>query len=318
MFDVNYQVVKHYCKPNKHPTDLLHERGRIKRLKGDGSFASDECVAYLKQVDIVVTNPPFSKFRQFIKLLVAHQKYFLIIGNQNAITYKEVFPLIKQGNVWLGKPFKSNVAYFESPYGYLPSPAKKVQRSKKIKKSNSSPVARQSPAPTAGSHSNSSSPALGKGQTPATGEGSPSLSGAHRSRLRGSTRIPRETNEDQQATRQGVRYARVSGVMWFTNLDYQQQPKPIPLTKHYIPEEYPKYDNYNAIKVHRTADIPMDYPELMTVPITFLTKWSPEQFELVGEANHGSDCKWDLFRPKLNGKEEFKRLVIRNRHPKIN
>lgn len=136
--------------------------------------------------------------------------------------------------------------------------------------------------------------------------------------MRGSTRIPRETNEDQQATRQGVRYARVSGVMWFTNLDYQQHPKPIPLTKHYMPEEYPKYDNYNAIKVHRAADIPMDYPELMTVPITFLTKWSPEQLELVGEANHGSDCKWDLFRPKLNGKEEFMRLVIRNRHPKIN
>lgn len=81
VFDVNYQVVKHYCKPNKHPTDLLHEWGRIKRLKGDGSFASDECVAYLKQVDIVVTNPPFSKFRQFIKLLVDYQKHFLIIGN---------------------------------------------------------------------------------------------------------------------------------------------------------------------------------------------------------------------------------------------
>ena len=215
---------------------LLHERGIVKRLKGDGDYRSDECLTYLKQADVVVTNPPFSKFREFVKTLFEYDKQFLIIGNQNAITYKEIFPLIKDNKMWLGKPFKGNVGFFKSPYEDVA---------------------------TASQH------------------------------------------------KEGL--IRVSGVMWYTNLDYARRHEPMILYKKYNPDEYPTYDNYDAIRVHKTAEIPMDYEGLMVVPITFLPKWSPDQFEIVGEANHGSDGPWDLFKPIMNGKYEYKRLVIKNK-----
>jgi len=215
---------------------LLHERGIVKRLKGDGDYRSDECLNYLKQADVVVTNPPFSKFREFVKTLFEYNKQFLIIGNQNAITYKEIFPLIKDNKMWLGKPFKGNVGFFKSLYEDVA---------------------------TASQH------------------------------------------------KEGL--IRVSGVMWYTNLDYARRHEPMILYKKYNPDEYPTYDNYDAIHVHKTAEIPMDYEGLMAVPITFLPKYNHEQFEIVGEANHGSDGPWDLFKPILNGKYKYKRLVIRNK-----
>lgn len=188
-------------------TALLHQPGVVKRLKGDGDYKSAECLSYLKQADVVVTNPPFSKFREFVKTLFEYDKKFLIIGNQNAITYKEIFPLIKDNKMWLGKPFKGNVGFFKSPYEDVA---------------------------TASQH------------------------------------------------KEGL--IRVSGVMWYTNLDYARRHEPMILYKKYTADEYPKYDNYDAINVDKTADIPMDYPEVMGVPITFLDKYSPDQFEIEGLA----------------------------------
>ena len=184
---------------------LLHERGIVKRLKGDGDYRSDECLNYLKQADVVVTNPPFSKFREFVKTLFEYNKQFLIIGHQNAITYKEIFPLIKDNKMWLGKPFKGNVGFFKSPYEDVA---------------------------TASQH------------------------------------------------KDGL--IRVSGVMWYTNLDYKQRHEDLILYKHYLADDYLKFDNYDALDVDKTADIPLDYSGNMGVPITFLDKYSPDQFEILG------------------------------------
>ena len=158
----------------------------VKPLKGDGDFRSKECIELLKEADIVVTNPPFSLFREYVAQLMEYDKKFLIIGHQNAIKYKEIFPLIKEN--------------------------------------------------TAGDH------------------------------------------------REGM--IRVSGVTWFTNLEIKKRHEDIILYKHYTPEEYPTYANYNAIDVSKTADIPCDYDGLMGVPITFMDKYNPEQFEIIGMA-HG-------------------------------
>lgn len=206
-------------------TWLLHQKGIVKRLKGNGDYKSAECLDYLKQADYVVTNPPFSQFREFVKTLMEYKKQFLIIGNQNAITYKEIFPLLKEDRIWLGKPFKGNVGFFKSPY---------------------EDIARAS---------------------------------QHKEGL-----------------------IRVSGVVWFTNIDYPRRHEQLILYKHYNPEEYPKYDNYNAINVDKTADIPMDYEGVMGVPITFMTKYSPDQFEIVGETSGRKDF----------GKEAWPTIIYEN------
>jgi len=162
-------------------------------LNGDGDFRSEECVELLKEADIVVSNPPFSLFREYVALLVEYGKQFLIIGNKNAITYKEIFPIIKENNLWLG---------YCSPNEYI---------------------------------------------------------------------LP-----NGEVTKQ------VNGLCrWFTNLPTEKRNKPLDLYKTYNPEEYPKYDNYDAIEVSKVADIPMDYDGVMGVPITFLDKYCPTQFEIV-------------------------------------
>ena len=174
-------------------------------LKGDGDFRSEECIELLKEADIVVTNPPFSLFREYVAQLVKYGKKFLIIGNQNAITYKEIFPLLKNNEMWLGFGFRGNAAHFKSRY------------------------------------------------------------------------------EDVAAAsdhREGM--IRVSGVMWFTNLDVSKRHETLPLYKKYTPEEFPKYVNYDAIEVSKSADIPYDYDGEMGVPITFMDKYNPEQFEIRG------------------------------------
>lgn len=182
----------------------------INHLQGDGDFRSQECIDILKQADIVVTNPPFSLFREYIAQLMEYDKRFLIIGNMNAVTYKDVFPLIMEGKVWLGPSIRSGDRTFGVPDHY--------------------PL----DAATAW------------------------------------------VDED------GNRFIRVKSVRWFTNLDFPQRHEDLPLYRRFTPEEYQRYDNYDAINVDKTADIPEDYDGVMGVPITFLDKHSPDQFEIEG------------------------------------
>jgi len=182
----------------------------VKYLEGDGDFRSKECVALLEEADIVVTNPPFSLFREFVSFLVQHNKKFLIIGNINAIKYKEIFPLIMGNKLWLGASIHSGDREFQVPDDY--------------------PL-------------NASS---------------------------------------YRIDENGKKYIRVKGVRWYSNLDYDERYEDIPLFKKYTPQEYPTYVNYNAIEVSKTADIPCDYDGLMGVPITFMDKYNPDQFEIVG------------------------------------
>ena len=177
----------------------------IHPLKGDGDFRSRECIELLKQADIVVTNPPFSLFREYVAQLMEYEKKFLIIGHQNAIHYKEIFPLIKQNKIWLGYGFKGGAGHFISQY-----------------EDNA----------TAGDH------------------------------------------------REGM--IRVSGVHWFTNLEIKKRHENLILYRQYKPEEYPHYENYDAIDVGKTENIPCDYDGVMGVPDSFLDKFNPEQFEIVG------------------------------------
>lgn len=180
----------------------------IHPLKGDGDFRSPECVELLKQADIVVTNPPFSLFREYVAQLIEYDKKFLIIGHQNAIHYKEIFPLIMQNKVWLGYGFKGGATHFISQYEDVA---------------------------TASNH------------------------------------------------KEGM--IRVSGVQWFTNLEIKKRHENLILYRHYTPEDYPHYDNFDAIDVGKTEDIPCDYDGVMGVPDTFLEKFNPEQFEIIGLGN---------------------------------
>ncbi|MXZ42755.1 MAG: modification methylase [Caldilineaceae bacterium SB0666_bin_21] len=182
----------------------------IYEFRGDGDFRSAESIKLLKQADIVVTNPPFSLFREYVAQLVEYGKKFLIIGNQNAITYKELFPLIRENKIWLDPSIKSGDREFGVPKHY--------------------PL----------------------------------------------TAATNRIDED------GNKFVRVKGVRWFTNLDYPQRHENLILYKQYSPEEYPAYDNYNAINVDKTAEIPKDWDGAMGVPITFLDKHNPEQFEVLG------------------------------------
>jgi hypothetical protein len=182
----------------------------IKPLKGDGDFRSAESIELLEQADVVVTNPPFSLFREFVTQLVAHDKKFVIVGNQNAITYKEVFALIQENRIWMGNT--SGDMAFRVP-DYYP---------------------------------------------------------------------PRATRYWEDAD--GKKWRSLGNTCWFTNLDIAKRHEDLILYRTYNPENYSKYANYDAIEVGRTADIPMDYPGAMGVPITFLDKHNPDQFEILGNS----------------------------------
>lgn len=210
----------------------------VNYLKGDGDFRSTESIELLKAADIVVTNPPFSLFREYVQQLIDYEKKFLIVGNQNAITYKSIFPLIKQNKLWLGYGFKRNMAHFESHY---------------------------------------------------TDEA------ADNDHKEGMIRVP--------------------GVLWYTNMDVIKRHEDLILYKKYTPEEFPKYDDFDAINVSRSADIPMDYAGLMGVPITFLTKHNPDQFEIVGSLGSYADKDAYSLAPKihLRGKKMYARIAIRNK-----
>lgn len=221
----------------------------ITPLKGDGDFRSQECIDILSKADIVVTNPPFSLFSEYVNQLTEFGKKFIVIGHQNAITYKDVFPLIKENKLWLGFGFKRNMAHFIAPH-----------------------------------YDDTASDA------------------------------------DHQ---EGM--IRVSGVVWYTNLDHNKRHEEVVLVQRYYGNEaaYPNYDNYDAIEVSRTQNIPMDYQGAMGVPITFLTKHNPEQFEIIGatesEGRGGSFGLWNsssnVPQATVGGNRVYKRLFIRNLNP---
>ena len=188
---------------------LQNKNNSMVLLKEDGDFRSKECIELLQLSDIVVTNPPFSLFREYVAQLFEYNKNFLIIANQNAITYKEIFPLIKDNNMWLGLTMNGSNRYFQVPDSY--------------------PLTEKS----------------GKMEN-------------------------------------GKKYAFVKGVIWFTNLDVSKYREPITLYKKYTPEEYQTYENYNAININKVNDIPYDYDGYMGVPITFMHKYNPKQFEIIG------------------------------------
>lgn len=229
--------------PNPNIAGLVHP------MQGDGDFRSPECIKFLEEADIIVTNPPFSLFREYVAQLIEYGKKFIIIGNINAVTYKEIFPLIQTNQIWLGPSIHSGDREFEVPSSY-----------------------------------------------PLTAAG---------------IRI-----DDQ-----GRRYIRVKGVRWFTNLDFPQRHQALILHKKYRPEEYPHYDNYGAINVDKTADIPCDYDGVMGVPITYLDKHNPDQFEIIGatesEGRGFSAGLWDesskVSQPLVNGERKYKRIFIRKR-----
>lgn len=234
-------------------------------LKGNGDFRSEECIELLKQADVVVTNPPFSLFREYVSLLVKYDKKYVIIGNKNAITYKEVFPLIKDNKMWIGRTPMSRDLHFMIPKSYQ-------EEFLANKKQGSAYVIKDGVV-------------LGRSQS-----------------------------------------------IWFTNIDYKERHEELILIKHYSPEEYPSYDNYDAINVNRTEDIPDDYPGVMGVPISFLGKYNPDQFEIIWQAcgntyaNAPKEILEELkFNPKvkyggglgaavLNGKAVYARIFIRKKH----
>lgn len=217
----------------------------IIELKGDGDFRSKESIELLKQADIVVTNPPFSLFREYMAQLIEYDKKFVIVGHQNAISYKETFKLIKESKVWLGYGFKGGAGHFINT--------------------------EYEDYATAGDH------------------------------------------------REGM--IRVSGVHWFTNLDISKRHEDLILYKNYNSEEYPTYDNYDAINVGKTKEIPLDFKGVMGVPITFLDKFSMGQFEILGlsaSAGYNKEVVGIPFlgdkdaRPLLNGKNTYARIFIKN------
>jgi hypothetical protein len=214
----------------------------VRPLQGNGDFRSAECIELLKQADIVVTNPPFSLFREYVAQLVEYGKKFLIIGNKNAIACKEVFPLVQENRLWVGYTPMSTDLLFDVPGVY----AQELLANKKA-------------------------------------------SSAYR-------------------IVDGVVKGR-SQAIWYTNLDHKKRHEDLLLYKTYSPDEYPHYDNYDAIEVSKTMEIPMDYDGVMGVPISFLDKYNPDQFEILGATQRGCHDKVpdikkydDYWEMKPNGK----------------
>ena len=220
----------------------------IQQLNGDGDFRSTECDELLKQADIVVTNPPFSLFREHVAQLVAYDKKFLVVGTWNAITYKEIFKLIKENKLWIGINSNRNFSGFIVPKHYP---------------------------------------------------------------LHGT-----EARIDEN----GNRIVSSNNTCWFTNLDNAKRHEDLILYKTYNPVEYPIYDNYEAIEVSKTKDIPIDYKGVMGVPITFMDKYNPEQFEILWTTDRGGDGMLEDFKkeherfdaPVINGVGLYKRIFIKH------
>ena len=215
----------------------------IHYLNGDGDFRSSECIELLKQADIVVTNPPFSLFREYVAQLIEYDKKFVILGNHNNITYKEIFPYIKENKMWVGGSL--SYCQFKVPDYYEPK----------------------------------------------------------------ATRFWIDES--------GQKWRSMGNICWFTNLDIKKRHENLILFKKYTPEEYPRYENYDAIEVGKVANIPCDYYGVMGVPVTFMDKYNPEQFEIIGMGeDNGSGQSGGIWfggskSCLINGKAAFKRIFIR-------
>ena len=229
---------------------IKDDKNVLSSLHGNGDFRSQECIELLKEADIVVTNPPFSLFREYIGQLMEYGKKFLIIGNQNNVTYKEIFPLLMENKVWLG--YKTGDMAFKVPDDYE----------------------------------------------------------------------ARETRYWQDET--GQKWRSLGNICWFTNLDHNKRHEMLDLVCRYSSEEYPAYDNYNAINVNKVDNIPYDFDGAMGVPITFLDKYSPDQFDILNANDYRKKESipiktHGLIKDKegaINGKPTYARILIRNKHPK--
>jgi hypothetical protein len=212
-------------------------------LKQNGDFRSPECLEIIKEADVVVTNPPFSLLREYVAQLMNHNRKFVIIGNINALSYKEIFKLIKENKIWLGHSIHSGDREFKVPEDY-----------------------------------------------PLNASG-------------------------YRVDKNGIKYLRVKGVRWFTNLDYKERHEDLIIYKKYKgnEKEYPKYDNYNAINVDVTKDIPIDYKGNIGVPITFIDKYNPDQFEIVGQMATTKIDEFNHGYPYIDGKKKYARIIIRNK-----
>lgn len=214
---------------------MRNKKNTMTLLDGDGDFRSPECVQLLREADFVVTNPPFSLFREYIALLEEYQKHYIIIGNMNAVTYKEIFPMIAENRLWLG--YNSGHFWFKVPDSY------------EVKKT------------------------------------------------------------DFKIDENGQKWRRMGNICWFTNVDIEKRHENMVLFRNYTPELYPKYDNYDAINVNKTVDIPCDYYGVMGVPITFLDKYNPDQFEIVAfrKGNDGKDLVYSFPNCSQNSNVERER-----------
>lgn len=217
-------------------------------LEGDGDFRSEECIEILEEADVVVTNPPFSLFREYVAQLMEYEKKFIIIGNINAITYKEFFPLLKEDKVWVGHKSFNQDTYFFVPPKYQNWLLENKKEGSAYKIIN------------------------------------------------------------------GVIMGRLASACWFTNIDIQKRHTPLDLYMRYHGNEdhFPKYDNYDAINVDKTCEIPEDYDGVMGVPITFLDKYCPEQFEVLGIANSARWIGYECY-TIINGKKIYNRILIQRR-----
>lgn len=245
-------VATHFC--NDKPSYKLEKTNgdTIKtNLKQNGDFRCPECMGILKEADIIITNPPFSLLREYVSQLMEYHKKFIIIGNINALSYKEIFKLFRENKIWLGYSIHSGDREFKVPDDY--------------------------PLKASG----------------------------------------------YRVDENGIKYIRIKGVRWFTNLDYKERYEDLILYKNYSPEEYPKYDNYDAINVNLTKDIPCDYKGNMGVPITFMDKYNPDQFEILGmasSAGYNQEVVGIPFigkkdaRPLIKGKVTYARIIIRNKN----
>ena len=221
---------------------LRNRKNALTLLQGDGDFRSAECVELLKRADIVVTNPPFSLFREYMAQLMEYKKYFIIIGNQNSITYREVLPLVRDNKIWLG--YNNGHFWFKVPDTY------------------------------------------------------------------------EEKKTDFKIDEYGQKWRRMGNICWFTNVDIEKRHEDMTLFRKYSPDVYPKYDNYDAIDVSRTADIPCDYYGVMGVPITFMNKFNPDQFEILGDSRyHDGQVYSDDINVK-NGKTLYRRILIKRKQSK--
>lgn len=216
------------------------EEIKVTELQGDGDFRSDECIEFLKESDVVVTNPPFSLFREYVKQLMDYNKKFLIIGNMNAITYKEIFPLIKDNRLWEGVSLNGTKCQFDIPEDY--------------------------------------------------------------------------DGKNVFIDEFGKRKAKINNAIWFTNIEHKLRKTPLVLYKTYkgYENEYPKYDNYDAINVDKVSDIPIDYDGVIGVPITFLYKYCPSQFEIVS-FRKGEDGKDLVFTRERERVQPYFRILVRLR-----